>query len=67
METIENVTTTTKRDIVVVVTATQLLEICQEESMGLIPHGIGPFSIDGGGNLVILHCVPLTDLKKVIQ
>ncbi len=67
METIEDVTTTTKVDNVLVVTSTQLLETCREEGMGLIPHGIGPFSIGGGENLVIIHCVPLRDLKKVFR
>ncbi len=62
VETIEGPSDTTKRHIVVVVTATQLLETCWEGGTGLLPHGIGPFS---HGNLVVLHCVPLTDLRKV--
>ncbi len=65
METIEDATGTTKRD-VVVITSVQLLETCHEEdSTGLMPLGIGPFSIGGLGSLVIRHCVPLSDLKKV--
>ncbi len=52
----------TKRNIIAVITATQLLETCWEGGAGLLPHAIGPFT---HGNLVVLHCVPLTDLRKV--